>query len=70
LQSLYQQHYLNNVYLNQYYGNNNDNDNYNFPQNQFETTNENFTFKNDENFDENVHEPYSKMNSSINSDGK
>jgi len=63
LQSLYQQHYLNNVYLNQYFGGNNCNS-----QDQYEE--EGYNLK--ESFPEsiqNFNEPYSKIDSSINPDG-
>jgi len=71
LQSLYQQHYLNNVYLNQYLNTGSNNSGF---ENEFENA-ENFSlFKNEkENFDENnqqdFNEPYSKIDSSLNYDG-
>lgn len=67
LQSLYQQHYLNNVYLNQYIGGNS----YNFPEGSEETLDENNMFQdkipyNDQNYNEN----YTQFESPVNSDGK
>jgi len=61
LQSLYQQHYLSNVYLTQCLNGNNDND---FLQNEFEDN-----YKTEADRIQSFNEPYGKMDSSINSDG-
>jgi len=75
LQSLYQQHYLNNVYLNQYLGGNTNSYTVSQDEFKFENSNDNFRDFNNEkvNYNEsmqNYNEPYSKMDSSINSDGQ